>query len=110
VLEHPAHSHAWSEFDLPIPDAHGWRYRRGLWSCEVWQSAYGHKARKRTWLLYMGPEPPPAAWSRPSGSHQCGWFDRKKPTVSKREASATPIPFAEWLLELASRARKTEAA
>jgi hypothetical protein len=113
VLEHPAGSHAWAHHNLGIPSLNdplipsqsGWvRYHdpRMYWVCEVWQSAYGHKARKRTWLLYCGARPPfELNWAREPGSHQCGWFDRNKPTVGKREASATPEPFARELIRLA---------
>ena len=102
VLEHPAFSHAWEHFDLPRPNKLGWSKKKGWWTCEVWQSSYGHKARKRTWLLYSGRKrPQDMDWSRGPGTHQCGWFDRNKPTLGKREASATPIRFACALVELA---------
>ena len=102
VLEHPAFSRAWAEYDLPRPEGTGWRKAGGLWVCEVWQSAYGHKARKRTWILYNGHETPPELdWSRNTGTHQCGWFDRIKPTLGKREASATPPAFRDALIEMA---------
>ena len=114
VLEHPAGSHAWAHFKLATPTAAiGWLelYRQpgGVgpkefqgWGCEVWQNAYGHKARKRTWLLYCGKRPPfELRWSRTPGTHQVGWFDRVKPTVGKREASATPEAFARVLIDLA---------
>jgi len=78
--------------------------------CEVWQSAYGHKARKRTWLYYVGPRPFELNWRREPGSHQVGWFDRIKPTLGKREASATPRPFAEALVKLARHAASRRAA
>jgi hypothetical protein len=110
VLEHPAHSHAWPYHGLPNPKygrhGYGWTPHtyRGLmvWVCEVWQSAYGHRARKRTWLLYAGVSPPGQLdWSRQPGTHQVGWFDRSKPTLGKRAASATPREFAMALVELA---------
>lgn len=50
VLEHPASSKAWSAFGLLRPSGLGWnRASETEWVCEVWQSAYGHAARKRTW-------------------------------------------------------------
>ena len=116
VLEHPAGSHAWWAYGLTPPtdrtdprdsqwttdDCVGMRE----WTCEVWQSAYGHKARKRTWLLYCGARPPfELDWRREPGTHQCGWFDRNKPTVGKREASATPELFAGELIRLAEWSR-----
>jgi hypothetical protein len=112
VLEHPAGSHAWSTFALTKPSsADGWTLHRDReWVCEVWQSAYGHATQKRTWLLYHGERAPTELnWTRSPGSHQCGWFDRVKPTVSKREASATPPAFAESLIALARQARSVAA-
>ena len=106
VLEHPAFSHAWKTFALPRPTKGQWSNHDGLWVCEVWQSAYGHKARKRTWLLYCGDNPPAdMRWDREPGTHQCGWFDRIKPTLSKTEAKATPAAFRDALIELARNAR-----
>jgi hypothetical protein len=116
VLEHPAESHAWSHFRLQPPRSEGWLggdppggYHDANfteWVCEVWQSAYGHKARKRTWLLYCGARPPfELDWTRKPGTHQCGWFDRNKPTLGKREASATPERFARELIRLAEWSR-----
>lgn len=108
VLEHPAGSHAWSTFALGRPDKDGgWaEMRPGEWSCEVWQSAYGHQARKKTWLYYCGSiAPAEMNWARDPGTHQVGWFDRVKPTLGKREASATPEAFARALIELAAQAK-----
>jgi hypothetical protein len=103
VLEHPAFSRAWTAYRLVPPRKRGGWIRAGerAWTCEVWQNAYGHRARKRTWLYYVGPEPPALNWSRNPGDAQIGWFDRNKPTLSKKEASATPIPFRDLLLSLA---------
>ena len=106
VLEHPAFSWAFREFGLPIPRGIGWQGGPREWVCEVWQSAYGHKARKATWLLYVGNVPPiDARWERNPGTHQCGWFDRIKPTLGKREASESPPEFAAWLIALARQVR-----
>lgn len=109
VLEHPAGSWAWSHFGLQRPDRlDSWSWNRNRpneWTCEVWQSAYCHAARKRTWLLYVGPTPPMHLdWRRETGTHQVGWFDRIKPTLSKKEASRTPSAFAAMLLKLAASA------
>lgn len=106
VLEHPAFSKAWDFHALTRPSERGWTLcRSGDWVCEVWQSAYGHPARKRTWLLYAGvPDPQELNWERPSGTHQIGWFDRNKPTLGKKQASATPPAFRDVLLSLARNA------
>jgi hypothetical protein len=108
VLEHPAESKAWPAHGLIEPWTHGgWKYADGDWVCEVWQSAYGHLARKRTWLLYHSENPPPRLdWSQKPGTHQIGWFDRIKPTLSKRESNATPIPFRDVLLDIARSAQR----
>jgi len=110
VLEHPAFSHAWAAHDLPSPTGIGWSEHRRhgvpIWVCEVWQSAYGHLARKRTWLLYSGARSPAELdWRREPGTHQIGWFDRAKPTLGKRDASATPPAFADALIGLARESR-----
>ena len=110
VLEHPAGSRAWKRYGLREPEKiiGGWWSDptwAGSWTCEVWQSAYGHKARKRTWLYYVGPRPPELDWTRKPGVAQVGWFDRIKPTLSKREAMSTPPAFRDMLLDLARRAR-----
>jgi hypothetical protein len=107
VLEHPAFTHAWRHYGLTAPSEHGWnRVAPNEWTCEVWQSAYGHKARKRTWLYYVGWRAPyDLVWYRTVGTHQVGWFDRIKPTLSKREASATPTVFRDELIQLARWSR-----
>lgn len=112
VLEHPAKSRAFAAHGLPYPSGAGWQKTIcGGWVCEVWQSAYGHKANKATWLYYFGDKAPlPMDWSRPSGTHQIGGFDQRgkqanKPTVSKWEALATPVEFRDALIALAINSR-----
>ena len=109
VLEHPAKSRAFKEYGLGKPQKGGWiRSDDGIgWICEVWQSAYGHRANKATWLYYVGSRKPfELDWNTPCGSHQVGHADkrgkaRNKPTLSKREANATPEQFKEELIKLA---------
>lgn len=106
VLEHPASTNAWKAHGLPRPCGIGWRSAKPLeWVCEVWQSAYGHKARKRTWLFYVGQRPVGLRWERRPGTHWIGNCDsragNKKPTLTKREANATPVEFRDALLYLA---------
>ncbi len=66
VLEHPAFTKAWPAFGLPEPTIGAWRrtlFDSG-WVTEVWQLAYGHPARKKTWLYYVGhAKPPPLRWA-----------------------------------------------
>ena len=104
VLEHPAGSKAWESFQLTKPKGIGWnKVSDNEYVCEIWQSAYGHKARKRTWLLYVGKEcPSDGKWDRNPGTHQIGHFDIKKPVLSKKESSATPVEFAKWLIQIAA--------
>jgi len=113
VLEHPAQTYAWQSHGLPKPAVIGSWLSVGdnEYVCEVWQSAYGHKARKRTWLFYCGQcEPALMRWDRPNGSHQIGFQDQRgkaanKPTISGKAASATPIEFAEALISLARNSK-----
>jgi hypothetical protein len=114
VLEHPADSWAWREFGLPRPSRNGWTCQlipirpvgRRAYACEVRQATYGHRARKRTWLYYVGDRPPPSLnWSKPTGTHQVGWFDRLKPPHGKNAASASPIDFRDLLISIAESAR-----
>ena len=111
VLEHPAFSMAWPLYNLQRPPVTGWGPSGAGWVCEVWQSAYGHKARKRTWLYYRGDhEPFDLDWTREPGTHQVGFQDkrgkgRNKPTLSSSEANATPVLFRDSLIRLARLSR-----
>lgn len=112
VLEHPAKTRAWKAHGLERPTGIGWQQCGDGWVCEVWQSAYGHRANKATWLYYRGAQKPfDLDWSRPVGTHQVGFYDQRgkaanKPTLSKREANATPPLFREALLNLARIAKE----
>lgn len=107
VLEHPAGSRAFREYGLAVPQGSGWQGTlTGGYVCEVWQSAYGHRANKATWLYYVGRRPFELRWNRPIGTHQVGFQDRRgkernKPTLNKREANATPLAFRDELIRLA---------
>ncbi len=111
VLEHPAKTRAFAAYGIPRPTGLGWqRVGANEWVCEVWQSAYGHRANKATWLYYNGNNKPfELRWDRPKGSHQIGFQDQRgkaanKPTLSKREANATPVAFRDELIRLANHA------
>src|SRR5690606_21601410 len=52
VLEHPAFSRLWDAMDLPRPSELPDEY--GGWSIEVNQCAWGHVAKKPTWLYFVG--------------------------------------------------------
>jgi len=67
VLEHPAFTAAWAAYDMQPPEAFGWT-KEGFgpgWVCEVSQAAYGHRARKLTWLYYVGNPPPCSGGTAP---------------------------------------------
>lgn len=107
ILEHPAFSYAWDEFSLNKPIDIGWnKLKNDEWVCEIWQSAYGHKCTKRTWLYYVGDKMPlDLNWKREKGVFQIGFYDqrgkdRNKNTVSGKEASATPIKLRNDLIRL----------
>ena len=113
VLEHPAYTIAWARFGLLRPSRFWQRAIDGTWTCEVSQSAYGHRARKRTWLYYVGDAPPaPLDWRDVDGSAWVGnnatadASGTSKPTLSPREAKASPPAFRDALLSLARGARR----
>lgn len=111
VLEHPANSYAWAAHGLADPSGGVWhRTLDGGWVCEVSQAAYGHKARKLTWLYYIGDrEPRRLDWSLPEPVAQvshCGNHGNSSlPRLSKKVASATPIAFRDALIAMAEGAR-----
>jgi len=107
VLEHPFDSTLW-------PHTAG---RKG-YVFPVDQNWWGHKARKRTRLYIVGVEaknlpPIPIDFTEPThivagGRPQTEEQARRKrkawpcrPSVTPREAEATPLAFAAWLVELA---------
>lgn len=112
VLEHPAFTYAWDAFGLPSPTAQGWTRHLGspAWVTQVSQGAYGHRARKLTWLYYVGgAEPPSLNWSVPAPSAQVSFCknhgNSPLPRLSKKEAKASPPAFAEALIAIAKAAR-----
>lgn len=119
VLEHPEASHAWHRFGIPAPQkAGGWdRCLSGAWTCCVEQGHYGHLARKATWLLFVGDDPPSLIWGPAKKARR---IDEDYHTVeerrravqtgscqrlSQRQRSATPLPFRDLLLEMAVAGR-----
>lgn len=112
VLEHPAFSYAWPRFGLAEPVRGAWRCSLldGGWVTEVHQCAYGHRARKATWLYYVGDVPPPPLdWSSPEPTATCSYMTNHRalprPRLTKREAKATPPAFADLLLAIARSCR-----
>lgn len=107
VLEHPAETRAFKFHGIPEPVGRGWQLTIfGDWVTEVDQASYGHRARKRTWLLYNGDSPPLALdWREGRGTHQIGLFDQKLPQLPEAERSATPLAFRDALIALACHAK-----
>jgi hypothetical protein len=114
VLEHPALTKAWPAHGLARPVGIGWHLADvgGAagpgWVCEVWQRAYGHRAQKRTWLYAVGQRPPELDWRREPGEAWIGYRNKnpnQKPTVTAREACATPPAFRDALLDIARKSR-----
>lgn len=120
VLEHPEGSHAWRAFELNIPPrGGGWVVADfgGGWTCCVEQGAYGHRARKATWLYARGVELPSLRWGSAPGDfvrldqgfHSAEERRRAIKTgacqrLSKRQRAATPIEFRDVLLSIAATA------
>lgn len=134
VLEHPEGSHAWRAFGLNIPPRDGgWVNAdfEGGWTCCVEQGAYGHKARKATWLFACDVDLPSLRWGAAEGDflpmengfHSAEERRRYKETgeatpyirravktgvcqrLSSRQRAATPIEFRDLLLSIARTAQ-----
>ena len=111
VLEHPAYTLAWHAFDIDRPRRDSWQRSRLGWVTEVSQSAYGHRARKRTWIYYVGhAEPPAIDWRDLRGEAVIGGGINSgectgRHKLGKREASATPPKFRDVLIAMARSAR-----
>lgn len=117
VLEHPAWSLAWKRYGLTPPPKTGWlNCSDRSWVCAVAQSAYGHRAKKMTWLYYVGEHPPAEArWDQPAGAgvvssctrHEDGTVRKRAAgrSITKSEAKHTPLAFAEYLLDLAKSSK-----
>lgn len=122
VLEHPEASHAFRVFELGRPNRKGgWmRSKDGVgWICCVEQGHYGHRARKATWLYFVGvAQPKDLIWGASGGERMDEGF---RSTAARRAARAagikpikrftaferlaTPPLFAELLIELVEEKR-----
>ncbi|HMO74112.1 MAG TPA: hypothetical protein PKD48_02115 [Sphingopyxis sp.] len=135
IIEHPEGSHAWRAFGLNLPPrSGGWVNADflGGWTCCVEQGAYGHKARKATWLYAFGCELPSLKWGAAEGEflpmehgfHSSEERARWKATgeapayikrstrtgigqrLSTKERAATPEPFRDLLIAIARTAQE----
>jgi hypothetical protein len=118
VVEHPATSRLWCESGIPWL---GERDKWGGYAFPLLQWWFGHLAEKATRVYVVGVEPKdlPRFQLRigePSHVVSSGYSHggsrghghrSDKPEVNKRERSATPPAFAEWLVEVARRCHVT---
>ena len=124
VLEHPADSYAWKHHHLNLPPRSGaWVVADwdGGWTCCIEQGAYGHLARKATWLYAHSVELPSLDWGRTEGEFlrlENGYRSaeeraRKHGLMKKHGAiellshaarAATPTPFRDLLISIAQSA------
>lgn len=118
VLEHPAHSKAYSWFGLITPDPDGGWSEEDAWggrACHVEQGHYGHPARKGTWLYSVGAPLPDLKWGpSPKARRADEGFHSKEereaarangqqpiPRLSKQELLHTPDEFRDVLVAIA---------
>lgn len=122
VIEHPEASHAWSAFGLNAPPrCGGWVVAdfMGGWTCCVEQGAYGHRARKATWLYAHSVELPSLRWGSAPGAFDLldeGYHSKEERArkiktgicqrLSARQRAATPVEFRDLLISIAMT-RKT---
>jgi hypothetical protein len=114
VLEHPRGSTLWDFMRLPKGDEVD---EFGGFSICVDQFWFGHKARKRSLLYVCGidkKDVPTIPMKFDAITHYVGfpksWKGRSKygmKEISKKEREETPIDFAKWLIELASKCKPT---
>lgn len=125
VLEQPAESKLFDHCRLPNPRADGWGFRGAYcgdeygFTIEVNQVAWGHVARKPTWLYFVGlPLAAVDATVRAGGTptHWCSGGRKRSSgsgglvppgikVCSAQQRRRTPQAFAEWLVSLARAAR-----
>jgi hypothetical protein len=116
VLEHPECSALWRTRKLPLPGElpDAW----GGFTLQVDQVAYGHVARKRTWLYCVGIDRAwatsavrtggtPTHWisgtykTQTSGRRNRGTCPPHIKMCSAEQRRLTPLAFAKWLVQLA---------
>lgn len=114
VLEHPRSSTLWPALDLPLPGSFD---DFGGWTFPIFQSWFGHKADKPTYLYIVGLLPsdlPDFPLSLGSALYVCGSPGRRldgsrlhkgdpgwRPEITKAEREHTPPALANWLVSIA---------
>ena len=115
VLEHPNGSQLWDAFKMPKPGERADRW--GGRTIEIDQCAWGHVARKRTWLyivradfdfvertLRTGGEP--THWVSGGREASRGAVPPWMKVCSAVQRRRTPIELAKWLVMIAETARR----
>lgn len=127
VLEHPAGSLAWEHFEFLEPPADGGWIRADWcsgfygWTCCVDQGAYGHAARKTTWLYAHGVgDLASLNWGRAKGdfahlratseARHAQRGTKQVAVIPRRMCAATPVDFRDLLLSIARSAQQRQAA
>ena len=110
VLEHPAGSRLWKYMGLPMPGDYG---DPSFYTIETEQCRWGHKALKKSWLLFsriqrgdLLPIPP---FVEPTHVIDSAASKKKRGArvlhLPKSQRHLTPPRLAEWLVAAARRAR-----
>lgn len=118
VLEHPKNSTLWKVAGLPRPGQHD---ALGGWILPIFQSTWGHRAEKATFLYIVGCLPvdiPVMPFHLGDALYVCGTSGRRRdgsrlrkgdlgwrPEITKAEREHTPPELAAWLVELAGKCR-----
>jgi hypothetical protein len=111
VLEHPAHSTLFDDPDLRLPHPGEFLDSWGGFTIEINQCAWGHVAKKPTWLYVVGVHRGsvhPRTGGTPTHCVGGGKW-RGTPggprllVCSKRQRRITPPDLARWLVDLAAR-------
>lgn len=121
VLEQPARSRLWEACGIPLPTQSD---DRGF-SVEIEQVAWGHPARKKTWLYFVGIEREHVLASILTGGTPTHWVSGGRnvnrlgsggvvppgiKVCSAQQRRRTPIRLAWWLCSMARLARMERAA
>lgn len=101
IMEQPAHSRLWEVAGLPMP---GTGENDWSWSMEVWQAWWGFPQKKTTWLYFSGIAASEVHYSLYLTRQ--GESRRSEQLMSRRQRSETTLAFAQWLVEMARKARK----
>jgi hypothetical protein len=100
ILEQPAWSKLWQYMDLPFP---GQKTSDPLcWSVAVDQANWGHRISKPTWLLFSRIERAKVAWPNWLLAGETNLVQRN---LTPGQRSATPLKFAQFLIDTATKCR-----